>query len=270
MLELRGVRKTFNPGTPGEHVALRGIDLTVEDGAFVIVIGTNGAGKSTLLNAIAGTFPVDAGSIRLDGRDLTTWPEHRRATLIGRVWDSPVSGTAPTLTVADNLALATRRGRWHRLLPNITARLRDSLVAGLQELGLNFTDRLHTKVGSLTPMERQQLALVMATWRRPRLLILDDPTADLDPRSAEQVAALMEKLVARHGLTTLLVTHSLPRAVNLGNRLLMLHRGRIVHDFRGPEKRRLRVDDLLARFEMIRQGELLDESAGELLRRVYV
>lgn len=270
MLELRGLQKTFNARSPGATVALRGIDLVVEEGSFLTIIGGNGSGKSTLLNAIAGTFPVEAGRIFLDGQDITDWREHQRSVLIGRVWSSPGSGTAPTLTVADNLALATRRGGWHRLVPNLTARLRSELVQGLLELGLNFTDRLHTPVGSLPPVERQVLALVMATWCKPRLLILDDVTAALDPQGAEQVAGLIAKLVARTRLTTLLVTHSLPRAVNLGDRLLMMHRGRVLHDFRGPEKRRLHVDDLLARFEITRQSELLDESASELLRRVYI
>lgn len=270
MLEIRRIAKTFNAGTPNEVRALRDVDLEVEDGSFVVVIGTNGSGKSTLLNAIAGTFLVDSGSLRLDGRDVTRWPEHRRAKLIGRVFQNPFSGTSPNLSIAENLALAARRGRGRSLGWALSSGLLDEVRRVVRDLGMALEDRIDNAIGSLSGGQRQALTLLMSTWIKPTLLLLDEHTAALDPKSAEQVVRLTEEVVARDRLTTLMVTHSMHQAVNLGDRLVMMHRGRVLHDFRGAEKRRLRVDDLLARFEEVRRADLLDESAAAMLRETYV
>jgi putative ABC transport system ATP-binding protein len=270
VLELCGVSKTFHAGTPNEVRALRGVDLTVEPHSFVTVIGTNGSGKSTLLNAVAGTFPVDAGRVRVGGRDVTRWPEHRRARLIGRVFQNPFSGTAPTMSIAENLALAARRGLPRRLGWALSAARRGELRDRVRTLNMGLEDRLDNPIGTLSGGQRQALTLLMATWLRPQVLLLDEHTAALDPRSADQIIALSDRVVARDKLTTLMVTHSMHQAAHLGDRLVMMHRGRVLHDFRGAEKRRLRPEDLLARFEEVRRRELLDESAADLLRRAYV
>jgi putative ABC transport system ATP-binding protein len=270
MLELQGIAKTFFAGTPTEVRSLRGIDLTIDDGSFVVVIGTNGSGKTTLLNAVAGTFLVDTGTIRLAGRDITRWPEHRRAALIGRVFQNPFSGTAPNLTIAENLVLAARRGRWRGLRRALNARRHSAVRAQVLALGMGLEDRLDNPIGTLSGGQRQALTLMMATWLRPELLLLDEHTAALDPKSADQVIRLSERLIRRDKLTTLMVTHSMQQAADLGDRLIMVHRGRIIHDIRGAEKQRLRPDDLLARFEDVRRSELLDESAAEMLRAAYV
>jgi putative ABC transport system ATP-binding protein len=270
MLEVKGARKTFNPGTPNEVRSLQGVDLRLDEGSFVIVIGTNGSGKSTLLNAVAGTFLLDEGAIRLDGRDVTRWPEHRRASLIGRVFQNPFSGTAPNLSIAENLALAARRGQRRGLgwaLPGgVRTRMRDEV----RRLNMGLEDRLDNIIGSLSGGQRQALTLLMATWLKPKLLLLDEHTAALDPKSADQVIALSDQTIARDRLTALMVTHSMHQAAHLGDRLIMVHKGHIIHDFRGAEKKRLRPEDLMARFEEVRRAEQLDESAAELIRRAYV
>ncbi|MEW6545124.1 MAG: ATP-binding cassette domain-containing protein [Nitrospirota bacterium] len=270
MLDAAALSKTFHPGTPNEVRPLRSVDLSIQEGEFVIVLGTNGSGKTSLLNAVAGTFLVDRGTIRLAGEDITKWPEHRRAALIGRVFQNPFSGTAPSMSIAENFALAARRGQGRGL----GWALRSDLVRDLRErvgsLGMGLEGRLGNAIGSLSGGQRQALTLLMATWRKPKLLLLDEHTAALDPKSADLVIRLTEAIVSRDKLTTLMVTHSMHQAVNLGDRLIMMHRGRIIHDFRGADKRRLRVADLLGRFEEVRRGELLDESAAALLRRTYV
>jgi putative ABC transport system ATP-binding protein len=270
VLDLRELSVTFNAGTPGAIYALRHLNLTVEEGSFVVIVGMNGSGKSSLLNALTGTVEIDEGVIRLAGHDITTWPEHRRARMIGRVGPNPGGGTAPSLTIADHLALAARRNRWHGLGRSMTARQRLELIERLRPLDVDFEDRLKVPAGTLPPVERQMLALLMAVWTHPPLLLLDDPTAALDPGNAERVIALTRKLVAAEHRTTLLVTQSMPQAINLGDRLVLLDKGQIAHDLRGPEKRRLHVDDLLALFAEIRCSDLLDESATRLLQRSYV
>jgi putative ABC transport system ATP-binding protein len=270
MLDIRDISKTFNPGTPNEVRALEHVSLHVEPGSFVIVIGTNGSGKSTLLSAVAGSFALDGGRIILAGRDVTRWPEHRRATLIGRVFQNPFSGTAPEMSIAENIALAARRGRGRGLGWALPAGMQRAMRDRVRRLGIGLEDRLDNAIGTLSGGERQALTLLMATWLKPELLLLDEHTAALDPKSADQVVRLSEEVIARDRLTTIMVTHSMQQAANLGDRLVMMHRGRIIHDFHGPEKRRLRADDLLARFEEVRRGEQLDESAAELLRRTYV
>jgi putative ABC transport system ATP-binding protein len=269
-LDIRSLSKTFDAGEPGQVRALRDVSLSVEAGALVVVVGTNGSGKSCLLNAVAGSFPIDAGSIAIEGQDVTAWTDHRRASLIGRVFQDPLAGTAPALSVAENLALARRRGQPRGLRRALTKETRAECLVRVHALGMGLEDRLDQPSGSLTPGQRQAITLVMATWPRPRLLLLDEHTAALDPKSAERLTHLTQEIVARDALTTVMVTHSMPQAVNLGNRLLMMHRGRIIHDFQGAEKGRLRVQDLLGRFEAVRNAELLDESAAEMLRRMYV
>ncbi len=270
MLEISSIRKTFNPGTPNEVRALQGVDLTIDEGSFVIVIGTNGSGKSTLLNAVAGTFLVDTGTVHLEGNDITRWPEHRRATFIGRVFQNPFSGTAPHMSIAENLVLAAKRGHRRGLGWALHADFAGEMRERVRRLGMGLEDRLDNAIGSLSGGQRQALTLLMATWLKPKLLLLDEHTAALDPKSAEQVTRISEEIIARDQLTTLMVTHSMQQAVNLGSRLIMMHRGRILHDLHGAEKRRLRVDDLLARFEEVRRGELLDETAAQMLQRMYV
>ena len=270
MLEVRTISKTFNSNTPNEMRALQEVDLTIDDGSFVVVIGTNGSGKSTLLNAVAGTFFVDQGSIALADRDVTHWPEHRRAQFIGRVFQNPFSGTAAEMSIAENLALAGRRGKRRGLGWALRGTVRGDMGERVRRLGMGLEERLDNAIGSLSGGQRQALTLLMATWLKPSLLLLDEHTAALDPKSADQVIRLTNEVVAGDKLTTLMVTHSMQQAANLGDRLIMMYRGRIIHDFRGAEKRRLRVDDLLARFEEVRRGEQLDESAADLLRRAYV
>jgi putative ABC transport system ATP-binding protein len=270
MLELKDLRKTFHEGTPNQVRALAGVDLTVEDGSFTIIIGTNGSGKSTALNAVAGSFLVDSGTIRIAGQDVTRWPEHRRAALIGRVFQSPFSGTAPTLSIAENFALATRRGLGRGIGSALDRRTRGAIREAIGQLNMRLEDRLDNAIGSLSGGQRQALTLLMATWRKPELLLLDEHTAALDPKSADQVIALSEKIIARHKLTTLMVTHSMQQAAALGDRLIMMHRGRVIYDLRGAQKKRIRAAELLERFEELRRSELLDEAAAELLERSYV
>jgi len=230
----------------------------------------NGSGKSTLLNAVAGTFYVDEGSIQLAGRTVTRWPEHRRAQLIGRVFQNPFSGTAPTMSIAENFALAARRGQarglgW-ALSPNLMAPLRERISS----LRMGLENRLDNAIGSLSGGQRQALTLLMATWLKPELLLLDEHTAALDPKSADQVITLSDEVIKRDRLTTLMVTHSMQQAVSLGDRIIMMHRGRVLHDLRGAEKKRLRPEDLLDRFDEVRRREQLDESAAEMLNELYV
>ena len=270
MLELANLFKTFNPGTSNEVRALCGVDLSIEEGSWVTVIGTNGSGKSTLLNAVAGTVTVDAGTVRLDDYEITHWPEHRRAKLIGRVFQNPFSGTAANMTITENFALASRRGMSRGLGWALTNELRRDLKERVRQLNLGLENRMDNVIGSLSGGQRQALTLLMATWLKPRLLLLDEHTAALDPKSADQVIQLTEEIVSREKLTTLMVTHSMYQAANLGNRLIMAHRGQIIFDCAGAEKRRLRAEDLLARFEEVRRSDRLDESAAEMLRDAYV
>ncbi len=270
MLEVQDVRKTFFAGTANEVRALQGVDISLTEGSWVMLLGMNGSGKSTLLNAVAGSFFPDSGNISIAGRSVTTWPEHRRASLVGRVFQNPFSGTAPGLSIAENFSLATRRGLprglgW-ALTPNLRRELRDR-VAGLK---MGLEDRLDNAIGSLSGGQRQALTLLMATWLRPQLLLLDEHTAALDPKSADQVIRLTQEVVQSARLTVLMVTHSMQQATSLGDRIVMLNKGRIAHDFSGAQKSRLRPEDLVDRFEEIRRRELLDESAAQLLKEQYI
>jgi len=269
-LEVRGLRHTFNPGTQQEVQALQGVDLAIAPGEFVVVLGTNGSGKSTLLSAIAGTFRVQRGDILLGGDRINDWPEHRRARRIGRVFQNPFHGTASDLTVAENLALAETREHRSSLRPALSAARLTEIHDQIQQFDLGLENRLQTPMGALSGGQRQALTLLMATIVRPELLLLDEHTAALDPRSEEQVLRVTTQVIRRHSLTTLMVTHSLPQAVRVGDRIVMLHRGKVASEFSGVKKRLLRVQDLLDRFDQFRATELLDDSAAEMLRRAYV
>lgn len=270
MLEIHGADKVFDPGSPREVHALRHLDFTMEEGQFVTVIGTNGSGKSSLLNAIAGTFFLDSGSIRLDEHDVTRWPEHRRASLIGRVFQNPFAGTAPGMSIVENIALAASRGRSRGLGWALRGNLKEEIRERVRTLSMDLEDQIDQPIGTLSGGQRQALTLLMATWLKPRLLLLDEHTAALDPKAADRVIRLSEEIISRDNLTTLMVTHSMQQAAHLGNRLIMMHRGRIIRDFQGAEKKRLRVGDLLETFEEVRRLEQLDESAAEMLSRSYV
>jgi len=270
MLELHNLIKTFNPGTPNEVRALRGVTLTLERGSFLIIIGTNGSGKSTLLNAVAGTFLVDSGRIRLADQDITRQPEHRRARLIGRVFQNPFSGTAPTMSIAENLALAARRGQPRGLGWALNHALRDQIRERIRSLNMGLENRIDNAIGSLSGGQRQALTLLMASWLKPDLLLLDEHTAALDPKSADQVIRLTHEIIQRDKLTTLMVTHSMQQAVHLGDRIVMMHRGQVLHDLRGAERERVRPEDLLNRFDAVRRREQLDAGVADMLRQNYI
>jgi putative ABC transport system ATP-binding protein len=270
-IEIEGLSHTFGRGGPNEVTALHRVDLTLEAGAFVVVFGPNGSGKSTLLSAVAGDLVPDSGSIRMGGIDVTHQPAHERARAIGRVSQEPSLGTAPRLTVAENLALAGQRAATRRgLRMALSARARHQLADRVAALRMGLEDRLDTPMAQLSGGQRQALALLMATLVRPQLLLLDEHMAALDPRGAEQVLRLTQEIIERDRLTVLMVSHSMPQVVRLGDRAVMMHRGRIVQDFSGARKRRLRVEELLGCFEEVRNADLLDHSAAAMLARAYV
>ena len=254
MLEIKNVYKTFNAGTVNEKVALKGLDLTLEDGDFVTVIGGNGAGKSTMLNAVAGVWPIDMGKILIEGQDVTRLSEHQRAKYIGRVFQDPMMGTAATMGIEENLALAARRGAARSLRAGITKKEREEYHELLKTLDLGLEDRMTSKVGLLSGGQRQAVTLLMATLKKPKLLLLDEHTAALDPKTAAKVLALSEKIVQENHLTTLMITHNMKDAIKYGNRLIMMYEGRVIYDVRGEEKANLQVSDLLQRFEQVSDG----------------
>ena len=256
MLELHQVCKTFNPGTVNEKAALNHLSLTLEEGDFVTVIGGNGAGKSTMLNAISGVWPVDEGTIRIGGVDVTDLPEHRRALYLGRVFQDPMVGTAANMTIEENLALAARRGEKRTLRWGIKKSEREQFRELLKPLDLGLEDRLTAKVGLLSGGQRQALTLLMASLKKPKVLLLDEHTAALDPKTAAKVLELSDRIVSEHRLTTLMVTHNMKDAIAHGNRLIMLDAGRVILDIRGEEKQKLTVPDLLARFSQASGEEL--------------
>lgn len=261
MLDLINVRKTFNPKTVNEKIALNGVDLHLENGDFVTMIGGNGAGKSTTLNAIAGVWPIDEGQIILDGRDLTHLPEHRRAAMLGRVFQDPMTGTAANMQIEENLALAARRGQKRTLRIGITRAERDDYRERLKTLGLGLEDRMTTKVGLLSGGQRQALTLLMATLKKPQLLLLDEHTAALDPRTAEKVLHLTRDVIAANSLTAMMVTHNMRDAIAYGNRLIMMHEGRIILDIKGEEKKNLTVEMLLEQFARASGDEFANDRA---------
>ena len=261
MLDLINVRKTFNPKTVNEKIALAGVNLHLEDGDFVTVIGGNGAGKSTTLNAIAGVWPIDEGQIILDGKDLTHLPEHRRAAMLGRVFQDPMTGTAATMQIEENLALAARRGAKRTLRVGITKAEREIYREKLKTLGLGLEDRMTAKVGLLSGGQRQALTLLMSSLKKPQLLLLDEHTAALDPRTAEKVLHLTRDIVAENKLTTMMVTHNMRDAIAYGNRLIMMHEGRIILDIKGEEKKNLTVEMLLEQFAKASGDEFTNDRA---------
>jgi putative ABC transport system ATP-binding protein len=274
MLEIRNLWKTFHACTPNEVRAICGVNLTIDDGSFVVVIGTNGSGKSTLLNGIAGTFFPDQGKIQLDGKDMTHWPEHQRARLIGRVFQNPFSGTAPNMTIAENLSLAAKRGQRRGFGRAVGGSSYNQIRERVARLNMRLEDRLNNEIGSLSGGQRQALTLLMATWVRPSLLLLDEHTAALDPQSAEQVIRLTHDIVTHENITTLMVTHSMQQAANLGDRLIMMNKGEVVRDFGtaqgGVDKKHLRVQDLMGFFDEIRRTDQLDPGVAEMLSWVYI
>ena len=251
MLEIRNISKTFNPGTINEKKALSDLSLTLKDGDFVTVIGGNGAGKSTMLNAVAGVWPVDCGSILLDGEDITALPEHKRAKYIGRVFQDPMMGTAPNMQMEENLALALRRGQKRGLRWGVTKAERQEYREKLKTLGLGLEDRMTVKVGLLSGGQRQALTLLMASLRKPKLLLLDEHTAALDPATAAKVLELSDQIVEENGLTALMITHNMTDAIKHGNRLIMMDQGRIILDIEGEDKKHLTKKDLMDKFAQV-------------------
>lgn len=249
MLKVHNIRKVFNAGTVNEKVAINDLSLELKAGDFVTVIGGNGAGKSTLLNCVAGAYITDAGNVVIDGVDVTFLPEHKRAKYIGRVFQDPMMGTAATMQIEENLALASRRGKMRLLGPGITKKEREEYREQLKILGLGLEDRMTAKVGLLSGGQRQALTLLMATLRQPKLLLLDEHTAALDPKTAAKVLETTEKIVSRNNLTTLMITHNMHDAIAYGNRLIMMHEGRIVVDVSGEDKKNLTIEQLLQLFE---------------------
>ena len=259
MLDMNQVYKTFNAGTINEKKALTGLDIHLQEGDFVQVIGGNGAGKSTLLNAIAGMFPIDQGSIQIDGQDVTRLPEFKRAKLIGRVFQDPMMGTAANMDIEGNLALALRRGERRTLRWGVTNKERERYRELLKTLGLGLEDRLTHKVGLLSGGQRQALTLLMATLQKPRILLLDEHTAALDPQTAAKVLELSEKIVNENHLTTMMVTHNMKDAIAHGNRLVMMNNGHIILDISGEEKKKLTVEALLEKFAQVSGSELAND-----------
>ncbi len=256
MLKINHIAKTFNPGTITEKIALVDVNLHLEPGDFVTVIGGNGAGKSTMLNAVAGVYPVDAGTIEIDGVDVTALPEYKRAAYMGRVFQDPMTGTAATMNIEENMALAMRRGQRRGLRWGISAMERDMYREQLHKLGLGLEDRMSSKVGLLSGGQRQALTLLMATLRTPKLLLLDEHTAALDPKTAAKVLELTEQVIAEQKLTALMVTHNMKDAIAIGNRLIMMNAGKVVVDVKGEQKKRLTREDLMGLFEQAAGQEL--------------
>ena len=259
MLDVKDIKKTFNKGTVNEKKALQGLSLHLNDGDFVTVIGGNGAGKSTMLNAIAGVWPVDSGTITIDDIDVTKQPEYKRAKYIGRVFQDPMMGTASNMQIEENLAIASRRGKFPGLSWSSKASQREKFREMLAELDLGLEDRLTSKVGLLSGGQRQAVTLLMATLNNPKLLLLDEHTAALDPKTAAKVLALTEKIVTREHLTTLMITHNMRDALRYGNRLIMLYNGIIIIDISGQEKQSLDVSDLLKMFEKASGDEMVND-----------
>ena len=259
MLQITGLSKTFNPGTINEKVALSNVNLTLEEGDFVTIIGGNGAGKSTIMNMISGVFPVDSGQILIDGVDVTKLPEHKRAKYLGRVFQDPMMGTAANMWVSENLAIASRRGQRRGLSWGMKHKEQAGFRDQLAELGLGLEDRMSTSMSLLSGGQRQAVTLLMATMQNPKLLLLDEHTAALDPKTAAIVLELTDRLVAENNLTTMMITHNMKDAIAHGNRLIMMNNGQIVYDVKGEEKKNLTVQDLLHKFGEVSDGEFAND-----------
>ncbi len=260
MLNAFNLQKTFNPGTINEKVALNGATLHLEEGEFCTVIGGNGAGKSTFLNAVAGVWPVDGGKIEIDGIDVTGLPEHKRAKYLGRVFQDPMTGTAANMQIDENMALAARRGKLRGLSWGVTKKERERYHEMLKELDLGLEDRLTAKVGLLSGGQRQALTLLMATIQKPKLLLLDEHTAALDPKTAAKVLEITDMLIREHNLTAMMVTHNMRDAITYGNRLIMMNEGRVILNISGEEKKNLSIEDLLHKFEEVSGTEFTNDT----------
>ena len=258
-LEIQDVHKVFNRGTINEKVALNGVNLNLNPGDFVTIIGGNGAGKSTTLNAIAGVWPIDSGKIIIDGTDITNLPEHKRAKYLGRVFQDPMTGTAATMDIEENMAIALRRGEKRTLRWGVSREDRALFREKLQTLGLGLEDRMTSKVGLLSGGQRQAITLLMAALKQPKLLLLDEHTAALDPKTAAKVLEISDKIIAENQLTAMMVTHNMRDAIAHGNRLIMMNAGHVIYDVAGEEKKHLTVQDLLAKFEEAAGGALAND-----------
>ena len=261
MLKLDNIHKTFNPGTINEKIALNGVNLTLNEGDFVTVIGGNGAGKSTTLNAIAGVWPIDSGKIYIGGDDVTKLSDHKRAKYLGRVFQDPMTGTATTMSIEENMAIAARRGEKRGLSWGITHQERDTYREMLKTLDLGLEDRLTSKVGLLSGGQRQAITLLMASIKKPKLLLLDEHTAALDPKTAAKVLEISDKIIAENHLTAMMVTHNMKDAIVHGNRLIMMHEGKVILNISGEEKKKLTVEDLLHQFEKVSGEEFANDKA---------
>ena len=261
MLKLDNIHKTFNPGHINEKIALNGVNLTLNEGDFVTVIGGNGAGKSTTLNAIAGVWPIDSGKIYIGGDDVTKLSEHKRAKYLGRVFQDPMTGTATTMSIEENMAIAARRGEKRGLSWGITHQERDTYREMLKALDLGLEDRLTSKVGLLSGGQRQAITLLMASIKKPKLLLLDEHTAALDPKTAAKVLEISDKIIAENHLTAMMVTHNMKDAIVHGNRLIMMHEGKVILNISGEEKKKLTVEDLLHQFEKVSGEEFANDKA---------
>lgn len=261
MLKINGIYKTFNKGTINEKKALNGVDLELKEGDFVTIIGGNGAGKSTLLNSICGVFSVDSGTVSVDGNDITNLPEHKRAKYLGRVFQDPMMGTAADMQILENMSLAYRRGKARGLKWAITHKEKELYKEHLSQLGLGLENRLTTKVGLLSGGQRQALTLLMAVMQKPRLLLLDEHTAALDPKTASTVLELSDKFIEEEHLTAMMITHNMNDAIVHGNKLIMMHDGRIIYSVSGEEKKKLTVEDLLNKFSEINGEKFANDRA---------
>ncbi|NCC72723.1 MAG: ATP-binding cassette domain-containing protein [Sphingobacteriia bacterium] len=270
MLEIKNVSKTFFPHTVNEVAALKNISLKIDEGSFTCIIGTNGSGKSTLLNAVAGSFEPDRGEIILDGNKITKWPEYKRALHIGRVFQNPFAGTAADMTIAENIVLAMRRGRTRNLSRAVTKAVRAEMAERVSMLRMGLETRLDNPIGTLSGGQRQALTLLMATWLKPKLLLLDEHTAALDPKTAAKVADLTRFIIEKDKLTALMVTHSMQQAVDLPDRIVMMHKGSIIADFRDEMKHRVRIPDLMRIFDRVQKRDLFDQSVADMLAVQYL
>lgn len=259
MLELKNIHKTFNKGTINEKIALNGVNLQLNQGDYVTIIGGNGAGKSTTLNAIAGVWPIDQGQVIIDGKDITDLPEHKRAKYLGRVFQDPMVGTAATMGIDENMAIAARRGKARGLGWGLSKKEREEFREKLRLLNLGLEDRITSKMGLLSGGQRQAVTLMMAALQQPKLLLLDEHTAALDPKTAEKVLNISDKIIEENGLTAMMVTHNMKDAILHGNRLIMMHEGKVIYDVSGEEKKNLQVADLLAKFEEASGGEFAND-----------
>jgi putative ABC transport system ATP-binding protein len=269
MLDIQNITKTFNCGTSNAVTALNNLSLKISSGEFVVIVGTNGSGKSTVQNIIAGTQKADSGEIFIKNINVTDWPENKRAKLVSRIFKNPFMGTAPNMTIAENFAIASQRGKTRGFSFALGHRIKNQIKDKLEKLHMGLEDRLDTKVKLLSGGQRQAVTLLMASWVTPELFLLDEHTAALDPKSAEKVIMLTKEIVESNKLTTVMATHSMQQAANLGDRLIMLNKGKVVKDISGEAKKMLCAEDILEMFEEIRYVEMLDESAAEMLQENY-